>query len=194
MENSKEAAGNWAHSAAKSAGLLVVLGVLTVIAGFMAVGSPLLTGLGVTVIVGIAMVIAGIARTIGAFSAGSFGQGALGFIGGIITFVAGVIIAARPAFGLASLTLMLGGYLLLDGIAGAILAFQVRPQTGWGWMLFSAVMGLLLGIFLLREWPLSGVWAVGTLVGINLIFTGFSLISIGSTARGLTKRVSQAVA
>ena len=57
-------------------------------------------------------------------------------------------------------------------------------------MLFSAAMGVLLGILLLREWPLSGVWAIGTLVGVNLLFTGFSIISIGSAARGLAKRVA----
>jgi uncharacterized membrane protein HdeD (DUF308 family) len=57
-------------------------------------------------------------------------------------------------------------------------------------MLFSAVLGIFLGFLLLREWPLSGVWAIGTLVGVNLLFSGFSFISIGSAARSLTKRVA----
>jgi len=57
-------------------------------------------------------------------------------------------------------------------------------------MLFSAVMGVLLGILLLKEWPLSGLWAIGTLVGINLVFSGFSIISIGSAARSVAKRIS----
>jgi len=55
--------------------------------------------------------------------------------------------------------------------------------------LFSAAMALVLGIFLLSEWPLSGVWAIGTLVGINLIFAGFSLISVGAAARSLATRL-----
>jgi uncharacterized membrane protein HdeD (DUF308 family) len=57
-------------------------------------------------------------------------------------------------------------------------------------MLFSAAMGLLLGFLLLREWPLTGLWAIGTLVGVNLLFTGFSMISIGSAARKLVKAVA----
>jgi uncharacterized membrane protein HdeD (DUF308 family) len=57
-------------------------------------------------------------------------------------------------------------------------------------MLFSAGMGVLLGFLLLREWPLSGLWAVGTLVGINLVFAGFSLVSVGSSARALAKEVA----
>ena len=57
-------------------------------------------------------------------------------------------------------------------------------------MLFSAVMGVLLGFLLLREWPLSGTWAIGTLVGVNLILSGFSMISIGSAARSAAKELS----
>jgi len=190
MESIREAVSGWAEQAKKHAGWLVVLGVVTVIAGFLAMASPLLAGLSVTVLIGIAMVIAGVARTIGAFQAGSFGQGALAFVGGILTFAAGVILAAKPGIGLATLTLVLGGYLLVDGISGAVLAFHVRPEKGWGWMLFSAVMGVVLGILLLKEWPLSGVWAIGTLVGINLVFAGFTFISVGSTARSVAKKLS----
>jgi uncharacterized membrane protein HdeD (DUF308 family) len=57
-------------------------------------------------------------------------------------------------------------------------------------MLFSAVMGVLLGFLLLREWPLSGTWAIGTLVGVNLVFSGFSMISVGSAARKVIKPLS----
>ena len=189
MADIRDAASSWAHEAKKNAGWLVVLGVVTVIAGFLSVGSPLASGLAVTFIIGFAVTIGGVARTIGAFSAGSFGQGALGFIGGILTLGAGLILVARPGIGLETLTLLLGACLVVDGIAGAILAFNVRPETGWGWMLFSAAMALVLGIFLLSEWPLSGVWAIGTLVGINLIFAGFSLISVGAAVRSLATRL-----
>jgi uncharacterized membrane protein HdeD (DUF308 family) len=85
---------------------------------------------------------------------------------------------------------MVGAYLLVDGIFGAVLAFQVKPQKGWGWMLFGAVMSVILSFLLLKEWPLSGIWAIGTLVGINMLFAGFSLISIGSAARKLAKKVA----
>src|SRR5581483_698434 len=122
-------------------------------------------------------------------SAGSFGVGMLAFVGGVLTFGAGVILVAQPGIGLATLTLILGGCLVIDGIASAVLAFQVRPETGWGWMLFSATMGVILGFLLLSEWPLSGVWAIGTLVGINLVFSGFSIISVGVAARSFAKRL-----
>lgn len=183
MENIKAAVGDWTQEVKNNAGWLVALGVVTVVAGFLSMGYPWASGLGVTVIVGIAMVIAGVARTVGVFRAGSFGQGALALLGGTLTFVAGVVLVTRPGIGLTSLTLMLGVYLLTDGISGVLLAFHVKPEPGWGGMLFSAGMGLLLGILLLWEWPLSGLWAIGTLVGINLVLTGFSMVSIGSAAR-----------
>ncbi len=190
MSELREAIGGWAQRAAKNATWLTVLGGVTVIAGFMAIASPLGAGLGVTIFIGIAMVIGGIARTIGAFSAGSFGQGALAFIGGMLALAAGVVLTARPGVGLEVLTLMLGAYLVVDGISSGILAFHVRPEKGWGWMLFNAVLSVILGYMLLSQWPWSGLWAVGTLVGINLLFSGFSLVAIGSAARGLAKRLT----
>jgi len=190
MEGLGEVVSGWVQEAKKNAGWLVALGVLTVIAGCFAIASPLLSGLSVVVLIGVALAIGGVARTIAAFSAGSFGQGALAFIGGILTFGTGLILAARPGIGLATLTLMLGAYLLIDGISSAVLAFHVRPVSGWGSILFSAVMAVILGFLLLREWPLSGMWAIGTLLGVNLLVSGFSIISVGSTARSLAKRVS----
>ena len=190
MSELREAVGAWAPRAAKNAGWLMALGVMTAIAGVLAVGSPLAAGLAVSVVVGVALLIAGVTRTMGAFSAGSFGQGALAVIGGIVAFVAGAISVARPGLGLEALTLMLGGYLLVDGVAGAVLAFHVRPQNGWGWILFGAALSVILGIMLLKDWPLSGQWAIGTIVGINLLSSGASMIAIGSAGRGLAKRVA----
>ena len=187
MESVQETLQGWAEDAKKNAGMIIVLGVVTAIAGFLALVMPWAGGVGTVVFVGFAMLVGGIARMVAAFSAGSFGRGTLAFIGGALAVLAGAIMVARPGVGLAVLTLMVGAYLLVDGIFGAVLAFQVRPEKGWGWMLFSAAMSVLLGFMLLREWPLSGVWAIGTLVGINMLFAGFSMISIGSAARKLVR-------
>ena len=190
MSELKQAVSGWAQAPAETARWLTVLGVVTAITGFIAVGSPLGAGIGVSLMVGIAMVIGGGARILAAFSAGSFGQGTLAFLGGILALVAGVICLARPGLALETMTLMLGVYLLMDGVSAAVLAFHVRPHDGWGWMLCSAALSVVLGFMLLREWPLSGMWAVGTLVGINLVFSGASMLSIASSLRGMAKRVA----
>jgi len=181
METVRETLTGWAEDAKKNTGMIVLLGVVAVIAGFLALVMPWVSGVGVTLVVGFAMVVGGVARLVGVFHAA--------FIGGALTLLAGVILVARPGVGLAVLTLMVGAYLLVDGIFGAVLAFHVRPEKGWGWMFFSAAAAFLLGVLLLAEWPLSGLWAIGTLVGINMLFAGFSMISIGSAARKLVKKV-----
>lgn len=186
----REGVRHWGDEARKNAGWLVALGVLTVIAGGLAVAAPLGSGLGMVIFLGVALVIGGIARIIAALGADSFGQGALAFIGGLLGVVAGLVMAARPGLGLATVTLMIATYLLIDGLAGAILAFRVRPESGWGWMFLSGLVTVVLGIVLLAEWPISGAWALGTLVGVNLLFSGASMVSIGSTVRRLTKDVA----
>ena len=57
-------------------------------------------------------------------------------------------------------------------------------------MLFSAALGVILGFLLISEWPMSGLWAVGTLIGVNLLFSGASMVAIGSAARGLVKQLA----
>jgi uncharacterized membrane protein HdeD (DUF308 family) len=185
MGNSIGTVTGWVKEAKKNAGLIIVLGVVTVIAGFLALVMPWASGVGIAIFVGVALVFGGVARLTAAFSAGSFGRGTLAFIGGALTLLAGALMVARPGIALATLTLMLGAYVLVDGVFGAVLAFQVKPEKGWGWMLFSAVTSLLLGFLLLREWPLTGLWAIGTLVGIHMLFAGFSMISIGTSSRKL---------
>lgn len=187
MEDVQETVTDWSDDAKKNAGRIMLLGVVTAIAGFIALIWPWIGGLAVTMVIGIALVIGGVARLVGVFSAGSFGRGTLAFIGGTLTLLAGAILVLRPGFGLTALTLMLGAYLLVDGIFGTVLAFKFKPEKGWGRMLFGAVMAFLLGILLLAEWPLSGLWAIGTFVGISLMFAGFSMFSVGSAARRATK-------
>ena len=125
MVEIREAISDWAEEAKKHAGWLVVLGVVTIIAGVLAIGAPMLSGFGVSMMIGFALLVGGVARTVSAFSAGSFGQGTLAFIGGILTFVAGVVLVFRPGVGVASLTLALGIYLLV-GWSRCQSSFQLR--------------------------------------------------------------------
>lgn len=186
----RETLRSWADQARANAGWLIAFGVLTVIAGIFAITAPLGSGIGIILFVGFALIVGGVARAMAAFRAGSFGQGALALIGGLLGVAAGLVMVVRPGLGLATVTLMLGSYLLIDGIAGAILAFRVRPGPGWGGLLLSGILSVLLAILLLAEWPISGLWAVGTLIGVNLLFSGFSTISIGVAARRLFKAAS----
>jgi len=167
----------------KNATLAVVIGAIMLICGFMAVGSPLGAGLSVTIFVGAMLAVSGIAQCFLAFKAGAFGQGLMILIIGALTAIAGFYLMSTPLVGLASITLFLAAYFIVTGVFDGVAAFQVRPAAGWRWMLFNAIVTLLLGLMIWRQYPLSGAWALGVLFGIKLIFSGWSLIFLGRAGK-----------
>jgi uncharacterized membrane protein HdeD (DUF308 family) len=136
--------------------------------------------------VAILLVAAGIVRMLWAFKAESFGKGILAFLLGGLTLGVGIVVLARPLVMLASLTLILGVYFLLDGIFDIVGAFSIKPAKGWGWMVFGGAMSILLSGLIWSQWPLSGAWAIGILVGVRLVFAGTAMIALG-TAIGIAR-------
>jgi len=170
----------------KNAGWLVALGVIEIILGVVVIFSPLAGGLAATMVLGAGLLIGGIARLIAAFGAGSFGAGALAFLWGLMVAVSGFYIMMNPGLGLASLTLVLAIMFFASGLTQVVTAFKMKPVSGWGWMLFGGIVTVLLAFMVWREFPFSGVWLVGTLVGIHLMMAGMSTVTVGSAARKLT--------
>jgi uncharacterized membrane protein HdeD (DUF308 family) len=143
--------------------------------------------------VGALLVASGLSRLYLAFKMGSFGHGLLVFFVGLVSIVAGGYMLARPGIGLATLTIFLASYFLVSGTFEIIWAFRLRPIDGWGWALFSGIAALILGVMIWRQFPVSGTWAVGILVGIQLIFTGTAIASICNAARKGTKKIQAAI-
>ena len=173
----------------ENASAAVTSGVILLIMGVLALVSPLVAGLSVTIMVGILLLVGGVGECFLAFKAGAFGKGLLMFVVGLLMALAGLYMVTQPGAGMLSLTMMLVIYLVVTGVVELIIAFQARPEEGWGWLLFSAIITLLLGIMLWRQFPLSGVWAIGVLFGVKMISSGSSLVFIGRSV----KRVTQAV-
>lgn len=161
-------------------GFLTVLGIITIILGIIAIGSPLLTGSLVSTLIGVALLIIGIFELIGVFASGELKAGILAFISGILTIIVGGTLIARPEIGSAVLTIVLVLYFLIDGISRVALAFKVKPISGWGWILFRGVISLVLGLLFWSNWPLSGLWAIGVLVGIRILFAGLGMLLVGA--------------
>ena len=169
------------------AGVGMAVGILAVIAGVLALFSPLVAGLSIAIAVGVLIVVAGVSRLFLAFKMGSFGRGLLVFLMGLLSIVIGGYMVSQPGMALASLTLILAIYFAIDGVFQLVWGFRLRPIKGWGWALFSGVVSLALGIMIWRQFPVSGTWAVGTLVGIQMIFGGSSIASLSSAARRTAK-------
>lgn len=173
----------WLQQAKKNAGWLVFLGIVEVVAGVLAIMGPLFAGLAVAMMVGFMFMVGGGARLVGAFKANSFGGGALTFLWGLLLLVTGFHFVTRPGLGLESLTLLVAVVLFADGILRVILAFHMKPVTGWGWMLAGGILSVLFAVMIWRQFPASGLWVVGTLVGISLISNGFTTVFVGRAAR-----------
>ncbi len=168
----------------KNAGLTMLLGGVMVLVGFLSMGSPLVAGLSVTMMVGIMLIIGGIGQLVFAIKAGT---GLFSMIMGVLTIILGGYMLSNVGEALASLTLFIAIYFVVEGIMEVISAFQLKPASGWGWALFSGVITVLLGAMIWNQFPLSGAWAIGTLVGIKLLFSGWALLMFGMAARSAAK-------
>jgi len=172
----------------RNAGLTVASGVVLVIAGLLAILSPFVAGLSITIMVGAMLALSGISQCFLAFRAGAFGRALVVFIVGILMTIVGFYMINQPVSGLATLTLILMAYLIASGVLEIIVAFQLKPADGWGIELFNGAVTLLLGVLLWRQFPLSGAWAIGILFGIKMLFSGWAFIFIG---RGVKKLASE---
>ena len=81
------------------------------------------------------------------------------------------------------LTIILGIYFVVYGICEIAASFQLRPESGWGWVLFGRIVSILLGIMIWRQFPLLGAWAIGILLRIKLFFVDLIMVTGGSVVR-----------
>lgn len=167
------------HSAGKGGIPVTVFGVILIILGILSMLAPGLTGLSVAVFVGFLTLCGGAVRMVWAFRSGSLGRGLLTFLLGALTLIAGLMLVTDPLLASGFLTIMLAVYLLLDGIAEVSAGNQLRPAPGSGWMIFGGVLSILLGVMIWAQFPLSGVFAIGILLGIKLFMVGLIMVTGG---------------
>ncbi|MCX6339078.1 MAG: DUF308 domain-containing protein [Candidatus Aureabacteria bacterium] len=161
-----------------SRGWLVFLGVILVIAGIAAIGMPLVASLAVELLIGWILIVSGIMQSIYSFSSRRWGKFFMRLLAGLLYFLAGIMLVAHPLRGVLTLTLLLGILFVLEGICKIIGSFQIRHVQNWGWLFFSGILALLIGILIWKGWPSSSAWAIGLLVGINILFRGWALIAL----------------
>jgi uncharacterized membrane protein HdeD (DUF308 family) len=161
----------------------IVLSVLMIGAGVLAIFSPAIAGAAITVLFGWLLIFSGILHLAYAWQAGRavVWEVLLGILYGGIGFY----LLARPSAGLASLTLALVSYLVLEGVLEVVLSFQLRPLPGSGWLLLDGIVTLVLAVMIGSAWPISSVWAIGTLVGVSMFFSGITRLMLSVAARRL---------
>jgi uncharacterized membrane protein HdeD (DUF308 family) len=173
---------------ARSWKLLMGAGVFAILLGCIAIVVPAAAAVGTAIFIGWILVIAGAFLVAAAFSAHSIGTVVLRLLWAALTVIVGVWLIVEPHNGTLTLTLVLGIYFLFMGLTRIAVAFAARGQEGAGLVGLSGVAGLLVGILVLAKFPSSADWAIGLLVGIDLIFAGWTLTSVALVGRDLARR------
>jgi len=164
--------------------LFLFEGVVLVILGLLAVAVPLLAGLAVAILFGWLFLISGIVGLITTFAM----RQAPGFWWSLLSGALGVVLGGwllvQPGLGLASLTYLLIAFFIVEGIATIMFALQHRAALSgrWAWMLVSGIVDLVLAGIILAALPAAIAWAMGLIVGINLVFGGTSMIAMALAA------------
>ena len=169
----------------------IITAIAFIVLGTLAVLEPFVAGLAVTTLVGWLLVVGGIMHVIHTFRADSFGRGAWEFLIGLFYFAVGVYFLRHPVMALTALTLTLAIVLFFEAAMDITGWFATRHLNGSGWLLADAVVTTLLAVLIWMGWPSVSVWAIGTLVGIKLIISGFSRLMLGSATRGLERRFAE---
>ncbi len=155
---------------------LLVMGIVYVIAGFVAIGHPIIASYTVELVIGVILLVGGVISIIGSFFSGNWKSLLLILISGILYLIVGYLLLQNPLQGVVTLTLLLAAFLFVEGIFKIIHAFQMNPTPNWGWLLISGIASLILGVLIYAGFPSSSTYILGLLVGIYFLVNGFSMI------------------
>lgn len=161
--------------------------ILLILCGIFALALPEIAGLSAAIVISILIIISGVIHLTTAFVAGSFGGFAWRTLVGIVYIVGGIWLFLHPVLGLVSFTFVLGIILLMEGIFAILDFFRVRKITGSSWLLFDGIVTLILSFLILDRWPSSALWAIATIVGVNLIISGITLLMSQLTLHRIVK-------
>jgi uncharacterized membrane protein HdeD (DUF308 family) len=163
----------------------LVEGIILVVLGAIAVVVPVLATLAITILLGWLFLVSG---AIGLFTT-FWMRGAPGFwwslLSAVLGIAVGVLLLAAPVRGAISLTIVLIAFFIIEGIASIMFALDHKREVAgrWGWMFVSGIVDLILAVLIFAGLPSTAVWAIGLLVGINMIFGGAALVAMSLHAR-----------
>ncbi len=171
----RELRGRW--------GWFVALGILMMIAGFIALVSVVLATIVSVLLVGVMMLASGIIEIIHGFQMRRWSRFFLWVLIGAFYVLAGLLVIWNPILASTVLTLFLGLFLIVAGVMRIVLALQMRSASPWGWVLLSGVVTLVLGAIIVMHWPVSSLYVLGIFLGVDLVFAGSSWLGAGLALR-----------
>lgn len=166
-------------------GWLFGMGILLIILGIFAISAPFVATFASVLTLGWLLVFGGIVQVISAFSARKSGGFLVHSLLGLFCILVGILMIINPHATALTLTMLLAVFFLTLGTFKVFSSIVVRYEN-WGWVLFSGLLELLLGILILVHWPSSALWVIGLFIGIDFIFAGWSLLAYSYVVKKLS--------
>jgi uncharacterized membrane protein HdeD (DUF308 family) len=179
---------NTLTASTRSVGWSMFVGVLLLLAGLLAIVVPFFAGIAAGVLFGWLVLLAGVAHLVYAWSEHRAGAILWQILIGIVYVIAALYMLVVPVAGVAALTLVLAFYIAVEGVFELVLFSLLRLLPGAVWFLIDGLVSLLLAGLIFFHWPSSSLWAVGTLVGISLMFSGIARLTLPMSAGSLRAR------
>lgn len=176
----------------KSVNGSLLIGILLIILGIVAIAQPTVSTIFAETWFALILASAGVAKLVYAFQTRNDGGFVWKLLLGLLYIATGIMLFVNPLTGVLTLTLLLAGFLLTEGVFELILAFRLRPQQNWTWALGNGIITLLLGAMIWFQWPFNAPWLIGTLVGVSVLFTGVSRVMLSLNARAALNHSDQA--
>lgn len=164
-------------------GWFVLLGVVSILAGVFALGHPLLVTLAGVIFIGASLLISGVAQIVHAFMMKGWSGFAFAMLGGVISVIGGVLIMQEPVAGSVVITLFLLAALVVGGVLRIGIALKHRELPLWWLLALGGVVSVVVGVFLYAALPWSGLWVLGTLIGVELVVQGVGWMGLGMDLR-----------
>lgn len=162
---------------------LWIAGGASVLLGALAIVFPFAATLAAELVIGAVLGVSGIMELIRAFAIRRNGSVIWDALFGLAALGAGLILLLWPLQGIVTLTIVVGVFFLFAGMFKLVACFSLRPLAGWAWIGVSGALSVLLGVILLFGLPGTATWAIGLLVGIDLIFLGITEIAMANALR-----------
>ena len=164
-------------------GWLLTLGIVEIIAGGIAIAVPVIASLAAVAVFGAVLLVTAILQLVHAFQVRAWPRSAWYGFGGLLYAIAGLLVIAYPLGGALTLAVLVGILFIADGTLRVAFGMSARPVVGWGWLVAGGIGSLLVGVILVLGWPATALWATGLLLGITLIFTGSTRITLALASR-----------
>ena len=161
----------------------VGIGIAWILAGILAIALPFAAAIALDLLIGVLLALGGLAQIAQSMRCVEWRGKIIQALIGLLALVAGVVLLANPVQGVLTLTLVLGAFFIAAGVARGLLGLQMKGVPGSGWLLLSAALGIIVGVLIWAGWPATAGWALGLMIGIELLFSGWSLLMIGMAAR-----------